>query len=342
MIMSSKRLMALVLAAAVLIPAAVVGETVVPGWVRKPTSDDLDAAWPAGAKARGVSGKASLICEVNTLGGLEKCSVASEIPAGEGFGAAALMLAPSFQMTPRMQDGKPVRGRVRIPIVFTNQGSGGGDVGRKVTLMTNPSWKTAPGFADMAQAWPARAAGVQTAHVSMRCRLTDAGALRDCEVLTENPRAAGFGAAARKVSALFSVDVTLLPPTKQDRYVNFALRFVNPDSEPAKGRAIGQPRWVRGPDPKKVLDIFPDAAVKAGVTSGTGVADCVVQADGGLKDCKVAREEPAGLGFGEAAVVVAQVMQMTPWTEDGGPVDGARIKLPVKFNKAPDAPAAAN
>lgn len=336
-----KSLLAAALTAAVLIPAAAVAETVVPDWVKKPTSDDLDAAWPASAKARGISGKATLICEVNLTGGLEKCRADSETPAGEGFGAAALMLVPSFLMTPRVENGKPVRGQVRIPIAFTNQGAGGGDTGRKVTLMTNPSWKTAPSFEEMAQAWPTRAADVQTAHVSMRCRLTDAGVLRNCEILTENPRAEGFGAAARKLSARFSLDMALLPSTKQDQYVNLALRFTHPDSAQAMTRAISRPRWVRGPDPKKVLEIFPDAAVKAGVTSGTGVADCMVQADGSLADCKVSREEPAGLGFGEAAVVVAQVMQMAPWTEDGGPVDGARIKLPVKFKKAPDEPATA-
>jgi len=33
-------------------------------------------------------------------------------------------------------------------------------------------------------------------------------------------------------------------------------------------------------------------------------------------------------------VLVAQVMKMNPWTQDGGPVDGARVKLPIRFNLA--------
>ena len=73
--------------------------------------------------------------------------------------------------------------------------------------------------------------------------------------------------------------------------------------------------------------------------SGLGVVECVVQPDGKLGGCKAVREDPAGLGFGDSALQVAAIMQLNPWSDDGRPVDGASIRLPVKFDLAPDAAA---
>ncbi len=68
---------------------------------------------------------------------------------------------------------------------------------------------------------------------------------------------------------------------------------------------------------------------------------CTVRHDGGLTACEVVSEQPAGLGFGDAALIVAGVMEMNPWTAQGTPVDGARIKLPVRLELPADTPAAA-
>lgn len=42
--------------------------------------------------------------------------------------------------------------------------------------------------------------------------------------------------------------------------------------------------------------------------------------------------EPDGLGFSDAAVKIASGMRMNPWTEAGGPVNGARVQLPIRFD----------
>ena len=39
-----------------------------------------------------------------------------------------------------------------------------------------------------------------------------------------------------------------------------------------------------------------------------------------------------------AALLVAPIMQMNPWTDDGRPVDGVRIKLRVQSGLAPAKP----
>lgn len=315
-----------------------------PDWVRRPSGEDLRAAFPTAALARGKSGQATLICELTIRGGLENCKVESETPAGYGFGDAALLLAPSFQMTPKIRDGKPEAGVIRIPIDFSNPGGGAssgesgpnsnsrlGSGGNRASMVVSPAWKTAPTFADMAAAWPRSAAGATEGRVSMRCRVTTESKLSMCNIVTETPGGKGFGAAARKLAPLFELAVD---PREngagKDVFVTLAVSFVDPASSGA--RAVSHPRWIRGPD-EELLAIFPRAAADKGLTKGVGVADCAIAADGSLTDCRVAREDPVGLGFGPAAVRVAQAMQMSPWTDDGRPVDGARIRLPVQFNK---------
>jgi protein TonB len=68
--------------------------------------------YPARAKALGLSGRAVLDCGVDGEGWLEACVVASESPANEGFGEAAMKMAPGFR--------KPLESgaRVIIPIDF--------------------------------------------------------------------------------------------------------------------------------------------------------------------------------------------------------------------------------
>jgi protein TonB len=65
-------------------------------WVRLPSSDALERAFPTAALSRGVSGFAVLQCTVAQGGHLEGCQVGSENPAGYGFGRAALSLRSQF------------------------------------------------------------------------------------------------------------------------------------------------------------------------------------------------------------------------------------------------------
>jgi hypothetical protein len=89
---------------------------------------------------------------------------------------------------------------------------------------------------------------------------------------------------------------------------------------------------MQGPDPETVQRLFPLAAVQAGYKTGLGVVSCTVAHTGMLTDCAVVREDPAGMEFGQAALAVAKVMQMNPWTTQGVPVDGAKVEVPIRLN----------
>jgi TonB family protein len=88
-------------------------------WLAKPNGDDVALNYPKGALAKRLNGNATITCLVNAGGLLIDCSVVSEEPAGEGFGAAAVSMAAKFKMRPLTRDGAPVEGgTVRIPLRF--------------------------------------------------------------------------------------------------------------------------------------------------------------------------------------------------------------------------------
>ena len=101
--------MRFLLIAAILLAAPAVAQEpgfVPPDWIKKPSWEDLNAVWPREAMKKGLDGRAVLSCTLTARGLLEACTVREETPAGEGFGAAALLLTPSFVLKPATQDGK--------------------------------------------------------------------------------------------------------------------------------------------------------------------------------------------------------------------------------------------
>ena len=64
----------------------------------------------------------------------------------------------------------------------------------------------------------------------------------------------------------------------------------------------------------------------------------IVTATGALTDCKPVSEEPANLGFGQAALAAAEYMTMNPWSVDGDPLDGLRVTLPIRLQLVDETP----
>ena len=97
---------------------------------------------------------------------------------------------------------------------------------------------------------------------------------------------------------------------------------------PAEGQFI-PPSWINSPHDADLRAYFPLEAQHARV-NGRAELSCIVQLDTTL-DCVVASEEPAGHGFGEAALQISRTLRINPATRGGVPVEGLRLSVPLAF-----------
>jgi TonB family protein len=300
-----------------------------PDWLRKPTGQDLANVFPKKAIEEGRAGKATIACQVTVEGFLQNCKVTSESPKDYNFGAAGLQLAPQFRMSPKIRGGKAVPGgSVTIPI---NWGAPNpSSLMNSTTIVLDPPWSQVPTQARIDAAWPKDAAGLASGQAALRCNLDKTGVLRSCDVISESPRGRGFGKAAQALAKDFRI--TFAPEDAKavkTFKIDVPFRFRDPALPDA--RKLTKPRWIRTLSPEGMVAVYPEAAIKAGVKTGEGAVTCTVTATGELIDCQAAREQPAGLDFGAAAIKAAAVMRMNPWTKEGDTVDGLRITLPIAF-----------
>ena len=309
-----------------------------PAWVRKPTSDDITAVWPHDALASGLKGQATLSCGVNIQGLAEGCRVTSEQPPGQGFGAAVLALTTQFLFHPATRDGVAVPSQVTVPIRFDAVSPTLSEDLIQVALLSRPPWASAPTFAETGSVYPKSGEG-KAGYVVFRCHVKADGGLQYCAQINEIPAAYGFGGAAHGLLKYFRVDMAgVKAPGSEKLLVDIPIRLIDPQSDEFTNRRIGEPIWLVRIDPEKSGVSIPPEARKAGVRSGLGRATCVVNADGLLTDCIPGIASPPGLGFSEEAVSVVSVMRMNRWTNAGGPIDGAKLTIPVRLAGPDPAP----
>lgn len=95
----------------------------------------------------------------------------------------------------------------------------------------------------------------------------------------------------------------------------------------------GRAQFVRGPSQREIIARYPPAA-RAARMDGQVELRCRVRLDQRLEACQIVRETPAGQGFGDAAIQVAQdAFRFRPPVRDGRPVEGAQVTVGVAFGR---------
>ena len=327
---------------------------------------DYVAIWPKGAYAAGKEGRVTLSCLIDGHGLAEWCRVAAETPRGQGFGKAALELKPTFKLSPaKGPDGKPVAKVMSINVAFRqadfqfDQAKLARDMWTAthvagdqlmpidvnyqhnrlqmhgVTMVDNPVWVAAAGFDDLAAAYPAKGAGVE-GYAAAHCQVVrsgpDAGTLKGCQVIKEDPHGHDFGRAAVALAARFRLSSEALPnaPAGDPLWVDVPVRFPAPAA--AGDRTVKAPVWLTSIDAATAgPSLFPLKALEEGLKTGRGTARCTVGPDGTLTDCAPDAAQPEGMGFSEAVVKLAPMMKVNLWSADGAPVRGGTVRVPFDF-----------
>jgi hypothetical protein len=310
---------------------------VAPRWLRIPSEAEISGSFPDNALRQGVGGEAMLKCFVAYDGALDKCVVIEDSPAGWGFGDAALGLAPTFIMTKGLQDVDGHRPVVTIPLRW-RAGTpwprlGGDELGH----LLHTRWLTAPTFADVVAAYPRQAHGVD-GYVALSCALyRQDGQITRCRTTIEEPTGLGFAEAAMSLKSKFHA---LVPekPRKEAMAVwtELRVRFPAPSASESANRILQNPLWMTDLDPTDTAKAYPAEALAGGARFGVGVAECDVVDDRRLAHCLALPGRPPNLGFSEAAAKIVTGVQLSAWTEEGTPVDGAKARILIPFHP-PDA-----
>ena len=284
-------------------------------WMAAPTPAQVFTAYPAAAKSRGLAGAARLRCLTTPAGALKDCEVVDESSEGEGFGAAAVGLAPLFRVPP-LSNGQ-TRGPVPVTVAFDPEGDG------RATKV----------FAKSPDPLPRPVGALPGGKARVTCVVGPEGGLERCAAAGAAPdlaRAVVDNLGAFR-AMLWTADgrstmgssITLESPAFGWPTV------IPPDNDPpaAPGAVDYRPAipLTRG----AVAEHYPAKALKAEISGHTTIrCDKVVQAR--LQDCSVQSETPAEQGFGAAGLEVAADYRIQPETIDGVAAEGP-FMLPLDF-----------
>jgi TonB family protein len=170
------------------------------------TPDPALVYYPTAARAAGVQGQVVLSCSHNEHLAAKHCTVVSETPVGQGFGAAALAMAAQSPDNPKITlPDEPAKPPETVTIRFTlGPPQIVPDITRMAHTVAKPEVITQPTAAQIQAAYPERALADQVqGAAAIDCQVMADGKLASCHVAGEIPAGYGFGQATLDLAGEF-------------------------------------------------------------------------------------------------------------------------------------------
>ena len=192
--------------------------------VAHPTFDEVNAAWPAEARARGQGGSAAIHCLAALDGTLTDCGVMLEREHA-GFGQALLSLAPKVRVKPAVNGVREGRADVVITAAWP--------------LPDTPvDWQVKPKAGDFSTSYTYAAYKSPVPGTAvMNCLVAKLGAVHDCMVVYQDPPGKGFGTMLLRFQGFLALKPAQFDGKPIATGVNFAMKFGVPAQD-----AAGKPR----------------------------------------------------------------------------------------------------
>jgi len=156
--------------------------------------------------------------------------------------------------------------------------------------------------------------------------------LKNCDTMSEEPKGQGFGRAAASLAKYFQNPTNVAPDLKMDGAFT-RLTFTFGEQMYDGAPYVAKPKYAAAPTLRELMDAYRAAAPKPDdIVSGEATVKCTIVEAGALTDCALLKESPTGQGIGKAVLAVAPRFKLATWTEDGLPVIGTSVRLPIKFD----------
>ena len=188
----------------------------------------------------------------------------------------------------------------------------------------------------------ARDAGVE-GKATIGCAHDAHNVLKDCTLVSESPEGLGFGDVALAVAAMGAPNpYARLNRGEADAREKVTFWFhlkppsIFPDPFAPRPVQVLAWTWARTPTAAQVLEATPRGPGVIAMDASVRM-ECWVDDKGALRECKAGHEHPAGVGYGAAALKLAQAMSVVP-TGPERTMAGARIQFTFPFPVPEDPP----